>query len=158
MSKLIHHGQRLRDLWIAYLLAMLFHVELGLMPLFHGQTAQIESAVDPSRLSWVFWGMLIYFLIPLACLLLITYASTDGDQARRWRPWRRIHFWISIVYTGTNVPHLIADIVIPDSRSDQVFLMVILLLIGLLINREAWHWRRQPISPSAIRTAAPDNI
>ena len=155
MSRLIDHGLRLRQLWIAYLLAMLFHVELGLMPLFHGQSAQIESAVNPAKLALVFWGMLLYFLIPLVCLLLITYATGDADHCRRWRPWRRIHFWISIIYTVTNIPHLVADIVIPDSRADQVFLMVVLLLIGLLINREAWCWMRQPILPSAIPTPRP---
>jgi hypothetical protein len=42
------------------------------------------------------------------------------------------------------VPHLIADIVVPDSRGDQVALMVVLLGIGLLINREGWLWWRQP--------------
>ena len=61
-------------------------------------------------------------------------------RSTRWRGWRRLHFWISVVYTVTNVPHLIADMLVPDSRSDQVFLMVVLLLIGLLINREAWGW------------------
>ncbi len=152
MSLLIDHGLRLRHLWIAYLLAMLFHVELGLMPLFHGQSAQIESAVDPSRLSIVFWGMLLYFLIPLTLLLLITYAAGDDDHCRRWRPWRRIHFWISIVYTVTNFVHLFADVMIPDSRGDQVLLMAMLLMIGLLINREARCWLQQPIPPSATPT------
>jgi hypothetical protein len=32
---------------------------------------------------------------------------------------------------------------VPDSRSDQVLLMLVLLGIGLLINREAWRWWRQ---------------
>ncbi len=36
MAGAIDHGLRLRSLWIAWLLAMLFHVNLGLMPLFHG--------------------------------------------------------------------------------------------------------------------------
>ena len=152
MSLLIDHGLRLRHLWIAYLLAMLFHVQLGLMPLFHGQSAQIESAIEPSWLFLLYWGMLLYFLIPLASLLLITYATGAADHRLRWRPWRRIHFWTSIVYTVTNVVHLIADIVIPDARSDQVFLMAILLLIGLLINREAWGWMLQSIPPTGIPT------
>ena len=153
MSPLIDYGLRLRHLWIAYLLAMLFHVQLGLMPLFHGQSAQIESAIDPNRLSVVFWGMLLYFLMPLACLLLITYATGAAEHHRRWRRWRRIHFWTSIFYTVTNLVHLIADIVIPDSRSDQVFLMAILLVIGLLINREAWGWLLQPMALPATPTS-----
>jgi hypothetical protein len=40
------------------------------------------------------------------------------------------------------VAHLIADIRIPDSRSDQVILMVMLTGVGVLINREAWLWWR----------------
>jgi hypothetical protein len=52
-----------------------------------------------------------------------------------------------VVYTATNIPHLIADILVPDSRADQVALMAVLLLIGLLINREAWAWWRQPSPP-----------
>ena len=60
----------------------------------------------------------------------------------RRRPWRRLHFWISVVYTVTNIPHLIADILVPDSRGDQVLLMVVLLVIGLLINAEGWRWWR----------------
>jgi len=37
MRSTTNHAQRLITLWIAWLLAMLFHVDLGLMPLFHGQ-------------------------------------------------------------------------------------------------------------------------
>ena len=48
-----------------------------------------------------------------------------------------------MIYTITNVPHLIADILVPDSRGDQIALMVALLLIGLLINVEGWRWWRQ---------------
>ena len=142
----IDHALRLRQLWLTYLLAMLFHVDLGLMPLFHGLSPEIESHVDPARLPLVYWGMLIYFLIPLCAILLIAYAASNPAAAGRWRWWRRGHFWISVVYTVTNVPHLIADIVVPDSRGDQVALMVLLLLLGLLINVEGWRWWRQPSS------------
>jgi hypothetical protein len=47
------------------------------------------------------------------------------------------------VYTVTNIPHLIADILVPDARVDQIALMVALLVIGLLINVEGWRWWRQ---------------
>jgi len=146
MSASIDHALRLRQLWLAYLLAMLFHVELGLMPLFHGLSPEIESQVDPGRLALVFWGMLLYFLMPLLAILLITWTASNPATSGRWRWWRRTHVWLSIVYTVTNIPHLIADIVVPDSRSDQVALMVVLLVLGLLINVEAWRWWRQPSS------------
>jgi hypothetical protein len=34
----------------------------------------------------------------------------------------------------------LADIRIPDSRVDQVLLMVVLTCVGLLLNRETWLW------------------
>ena len=142
----IDHALRLRQLWLAYQLAMLFHVELGLMPLFHGLSPEIESHVNTARLSLVFWGMLIYYLHPLLALLLITWTASNPATADRWRWWRRTHFWLSVVYSVSNVPHLVADIVVPDSRGDQVALMAVLLGLGLLINVEAWRWWRQPSS------------
>jgi hypothetical protein len=84
--------------------------------------------------------MMVYFLLPLAALLLISWAASDGRGDGPWRPWRRWHFWLSVVYSVTNLFHLIADIIVPDSRGDQVLLMAILLVIGLLINRQAWLW------------------
>ncbi|MFM7267417.1 MAG: hypothetical protein ACKOZT_02355 [Cyanobium sp.] len=150
----IERTLRLQSLWIAYLLAMLFHVELGLMPLFHGISPEIASQVPAQRLGWVYGGMLLYFLVPLACLLRISWAASQPLRHGHWLGWRRLHFWISVVYTLTNVPHLIADIVIPDARGDQVALMAALLLLGLLLNREAWAWWRSD-RPEGCQTAAP---
>lgn len=140
----IDHALRLRTLWLVWLLAMLFHVDLGLMPLFHGLSPEIESTVPPARLPLLFGAMMLYFVVPLATILLITWAASDGGPPSRWRGWKRFHFWLSVLYTVTNLPHLVADILVPDSRLDQVALMVVLLLIGLLINVEAWRWWRQP--------------
>ena len=139
----IDHGLRLRSLWNAWLLAMLFHVELGLMPLFHGISVKTENQINPAQLTLLFGTMFIYFLIPLAALLLIAYASSDPQGAERWRPCRRFHLWLSVGYTATNIPHLAADILVPDSRPDQVLLMVAMVTIGLLINLESWRWWRQ---------------
>ncbi|MEB3200589.1 MAG: hypothetical protein VKK62_08700 [Synechococcaceae cyanobacterium] len=135
------HALRLRSLWVSWFLVMLFHTDLGLMPLFHGQSPEIESEVSSAQLPLLFASMMVYFLIPLAAYLLISWCASVGDpEAGTWRRWRRVHFWLSVVYTATNLPHLVADILIPDSRADQVVLMVVLTLIGLLINREAWMW------------------
>jgi hypothetical protein len=144
----IDHALRLRTLWAAYLLAMLFHVDLGLMPLFHGLSPEIGSQVQSARLGVLFWAMLLYFLIPLFCLLRIAWAASQPLRPGHWRGWRRSHWLISLVYTATNIPHLLADILVPDSRGDQVALMAVLVVIGLMINREGWAWWRQP-------TAAP---
>lgn len=142
MTISIDHALRLRSLWFCWLLSMLFHVDLGLMPLFHGLSPAIESQVPKDSLPLLFWGMLIYFLLPLLAILLIAYAASDPQHSRQWRRWRRLHFWLSILYTFTNIPHLIADILVPDSRGDQVALMLVLVILGVLINVEGWRWWR----------------
>lgn len=144
----VNHALRLLSLWIGWLLAMLFHVELGLMPLFHGLSPEIEAHVDPARLPLLFGAMLLYFALPLVAMLLIAYAASkaSGPPAARLRG---LHFGFSVVYTLTNIPHLIADIRVPDARTDQIALMALLVLIGLLINLEAWQWwqERRPSQP-----------
>ena len=130
---------RLRSLWVAWFLCLLFHTDLGLMPLFHGLSPEIESQLAPQQLPQVFWAMLLYFMIPLAAMVLNTYADTS---ATGWRRWRWFHLGLGIVYSLTNGAHMVVDILIPDSRADQVLLMAAMVLIGLLINRESWGWCR----------------
>ena len=143
MTARIRHAQRLIALWIAWLLAMLFHVDLGLMPLFHGQSPEIHGHVPDSQLPLLFGAMLGYFLLPLIAIVLIAYADSAATPATAWRPWRRVHFWFSVVYSVTNLPHLLADILVPDARLDQIVLMLALTVFGLLINVEGWRWWRQ---------------
>jgi hypothetical protein len=150
MTASLRHGLRLISLWIVWLLAMLFHVDLGLMPLFHGQSPEIHSHVPSEALPWLFGAMLGYFLLPLIAIVLIAYACTSRAPAQRWRGWRRLHFWFSVVYTITNLPHLIADIVVPDRRIDQIVLMVALVIFGVLINLEGWRWYRDTPQASAL--------
>ena len=76
MNASINHALRLITLWIAWLLAMLFHVDLGLMPLFHGQSPEIHSQVQEGALPLLFGAMLGYFLLPLIAIVLIAYAAT----------------------------------------------------------------------------------
>ena len=45
-----------------------------------------------------------------------------------------------MIYSITNVAHTVADIRIPDSRRDQVVLMLVLTLVGLLLNLDTWLW------------------
>jgi len=139
-APVIDHGIRLAALWAAWLLLMLFHVELGLMPLFHNLPVAIKTQVPEGRLPRLFAAMLIYFLLPLAALLLVVQAGTNSGSWAGSGVMRGAQFWFSVLYSFTNALHLVADCRIPDSRSDQVALMVALTAIGLLINIEAWLW------------------
>ena len=108
------------------------------MPLFHGLSPEIQSQLAPERVPLVFWAMLFYFLMPLLALLLIAYAATASGDG--WTRWRWLQFGLGVAYTLTNIAHLVVDLLIPDSRGDQVLLMAVMVWIGVLINREGWRW------------------
>jgi hypothetical protein len=82
MDSLLAQPLRLITLWIAWLLAMLFHVDLGLMPLFHGQSPEIHSHVGEKMLPVLFGAMLGYFLLPVIAIVLIAYAATAPVHSR----------------------------------------------------------------------------
>ncbi|WP_255021392.1 hypothetical protein [Cyanobium sp. L1E-Cus] len=116
---------------------MLFHVDLGLMPLFHGQSPEINSQVPLGALPLLLGAMLGYFFLPLLAIVLISFADSAIGPGIRWRLLRRLHFWLSVVYLITNTLHLLADILVPDARLDQIVLMAVMTLLGLLINIES---------------------
>ena len=148
--------RRLIGLWVSWLLALLFHVELGLMPLFHGVSPEIQTKVPHAELPVLYWAMLIFFALPVVALMLTSYAPEGPIHPGVWKHWPRIQFWFSVVYTVANGMHLISDIVVPDGTGDQVALVAGMMVIGLLINREGWCWwqecRLRFNAPSALAT------
>ena len=131
---------RVAALWVAWLLVMLFHVELGLMPLFHGCSVEMQTRVPARRLPAIFLSMLVYFLLPLFAMLLAVHAFTEPEGWSASGSWRAFQFFLATIYTVTNIGHFLADLCIPDSRFDQVILMGVLTAIGLLLNWHAWLW------------------
>ncbi len=123
-------------LWTIFLLGTLFHVQLGLMPLFHGLNVAVSQAKSLTEIMPVFWGMLIFFGLPLGAMVLAVF--TDAKKVRQG------HFWFTVVYSIFNLLHLAADLFVPPRVWPQVVLMLILFLVGLLLNRVAWLWWRHP--------------
>ncbi|MGL5884342.1 hypothetical protein [Synechococcus elongatus] len=123
------------SLWSSFLLGILFHTQLGLMPLFHGRTVVVESQQTDQILGGIFWGMLIFFAIPM---LLIAMTAE-----RRDRPYRRWHFGFTVLYSVLNFSHLLADIAVQPVVAHQIFLMGLLFAIGLKLNQVAWAWLRE---------------
>jgi hypothetical protein len=117
-------------LWTAFLLALLFHTELGLMPLFHGQS--IAYTHDTQNISWILWLMLAFFVPPLLAIILPTF--TDSKR------YRIGHFWLTVLYSVLNLAHLIADLSVTPIEWYQIALMAILMLIGILLNLVSYRW------------------
>jgi hypothetical protein len=117
-------------LWTAFLLALLFHTELGLMPLFHGQN--IAYSHDTQNIAVILWLMLAFFVPPLLAIILPTF--TDSKR------YRIGHFWLTVLYSALNLAHLIADLSVTPIEWYQIALMTLLLLIGILLNLVSYRW------------------
>jgi hypothetical protein len=125
-----NHLNQINALWTAFLLALLFHTDLGLMPLFHGQS--IAHSHDTNDISWIFWLMLAFFVPPLLAIIIPTF--TDSKR------YRTGHFWLTIIYSFLNLAHLIADLLVAPIAWYQIMLMTILLLIGIVLNLVSYRW------------------
>lgn len=120
-------------LWGVFLLGLLFHTQLALMPLFHGlpvNDAPIAKSIE--SISWILWLMLAFFVVPMLAMVGTIFV----DNAR----FRKLHYGITLIYSGLNLAHLIADLKVQPVYWYQIVLMTILLLIGLLLNLVSWQW------------------
>ena len=118
-------------LWTAFLLGMLFHTQLALMPLFHGLNVMESHTHEYLELHTIMWLMLGVFALPM---LAIIVTALNGSQT-----YRRLHFGLTIVYTVNNALHFILDVLVkvPDY---QLFLMALLFGVGLLLNLVSYRW------------------
>lgn len=132
-----HYPQKISALWTSFLLGMLFHTDLALMPLFHD--LEVEHSHAGGDINAVFGFMLIFFLLPLLAIIVPTFTNHKS--------YRNFHFGFTVVYSVFNLGHLIADFVV-GAPWYQLVLMVILLLIGLLLNIVSFQWRQTTISSS----------
>jgi hypothetical protein len=125
-----NYANQIIALWTAFLLVLLFHTDLGLMPLFHGQS--VAHSQDTSDISGILWSMVAFFVPPLLAIILPTF--TDSKR------YRAGHFWLTVIYSFLNLAHLIADLFVTPIAWYQIALMTILLLIGILLNLVSYRW------------------
>ncbi len=127
-------------LWTVFLLGLLFHTQLGLMPLFHGIDVAHAHLHDTSSasMSVILWLMLGFFLLPAIAILGAVFLNS--------LQFRRAHFTVTVVYSVMNLLHLIADLQVRPIEWYQIVLMAFLLAIGLLLNIVAFEWMRETVS------------
>ena len=125
-----NYANQIIALWTAFLFVLLFHTDLGLMPLFHGQS--VAHSHDTNDISWILWSMLAFFVPPLLAIILPTF--TDSKR------YRTGHFWLTIIYSFLNLAHLIADLLVTPIAWYQIALMAILVLIGIVLNLVSYRW------------------
>jgi hypothetical protein len=128
-----NYPNQIITLWVAFLLTLLFHTDLGLMPLFHGQS--VAHSQDTTDISWILWLMLLFFLPPLLGIILPSFTNS--------RKYRIAHFWLTVLYSFLNLSHLIADLLVTPIAWYQIALMAILCLIGFVLNIVSYRWMMQ---------------
>ena len=126
----VNYQGKIIALWNTFLLGTIFHTDLGLMPLFHGQS--VAHSHDTEEIAWIFWLMLAFFVLPM--FAMIATAFTDS------KPYRVIHFGLTVVYSVLNLLHVIFDLLVTPIIWYQITLMIILLIIGLLLNLVSFQW------------------
>jgi hypothetical protein len=132
----IKYQEKIIILWIVFLLGLLFHTQLGLMPLFHGLSVADSQARDMAEIAPILWAMLGFFVLPMVAIVATLF--TDSKR------YRTIHFGFTVLYTVSNFFHLLADLTVTPVLWYQVFLMMILAIVGLLINLVSFQWMREP--------------
>lgn len=123
-------------LWTVFLLGLLFHTQLALMPLFHGIVVAESHTHEYMNLDVIMWFMLIFFGLPMLLILGIVFWPS--------RRFRQIHFGITLIYTILNVIHFVMDVLV-GAPSYQLLLMLFLVTVGLLLNGVSYHWMRASI-------------
>ncbi len=129
-----HRGdyrQKIIALWAAFLLGMLFHTQLALMPLFHGLSVAHSHTHDYLQLTAIFWLMLGVFGMAMAAM--IATALVSGQR------YKTLHFGLTLLYTIINGCHLALDAIV-GVPSYQLCLMAYLLIIGLILNVVSYQW------------------
>ncbi len=131
----VNHTEKIITLWAVFLLGLLFHTQLGLMPLFHGISVAEFQAQHLEEITIVFWLMLAFFAVPM--LVMITMLFYDSKR------YRKTHFGITCIYSVLNLGHVIADLSVKPIAWYQIALMVILFAIGLLLNIVSFQWMKE---------------
>ncbi len=130
----IKHQEKIITLWIVFLLGLLFHTQLGLMPLFHDLSIVSSPAKDLSEISPVLWLMLAFFVVPMAAIVGTLFTDSYA--------YRKLHFSLTVFYTMLNISHLVADLFVVPIAWYQILLMAILVVLGLVINLVSFQWMR----------------
>lgn len=128
-------------LWTAFLLGMLFHTQLALMPLFHGLSVAHSHTHDYLPLNTLFG--LMFGLFGIAMAAIVTTALVNGQG------YKTLHFDLTLLYTVINGSHLIFDVWI-GVPTYPLCRMGYLLIMGLLLNVVAFQWfdsesNKQPV-------------
>jgi hypothetical protein len=126
--------EKIITLWSVFLFGTLFHTQLGLMPLFYGESVAMTGTKGVASVSDL-WLMLGFFVLPMMAIV-----GTALINSKRYKV---IHFGLTIFYSVMNLLHVVLDLLVKPIAWYQIALMVILLAIGILLNAVAFKWMQE---------------
>ncbi|MUL39245.1 hypothetical protein BWI75_23830 [Gloeocapsopsis sp. AAB1 = 1H9] len=128
----VSYQEKIIALWTIFLLGTLFHTQLGLMPLFHGQDIGFAYVHNNFNIAYILWGMLGFFVLPMYAIVVMVF-----NDSKRYRV---IHLGLTIFYTVLNFLHVVLYLEVTAVVWYQIALMIVLFFIGLLLNLVSLQW------------------
>ncbi len=133
----ISYQEKIIALWVVFLLGTLFHTQLALIPLFHGIDVAMmrhihQSTATIAEITPILWGMLLFFILPMLAIIATAFY--------KFKRWRVFHFGFTVLYSVLNFVHLVADLIVDPIAWYQIFLMLLLFLVGILLNIVSYQW------------------
>lgn len=120
-------------LWIIFLFGTVFHTQLALIPLLHGESVMPNT--QGRMPAFEAWLMLGFFTLPAIAIVVTAFNS-----ARRYR---LVHFCLTVLFTAINLIHLCLDLFVQPIPWHQITLVFLLFLNGLLLNTVSLQWLRE---------------
>jgi hypothetical protein len=138
----LNKQEKIIALWIIFLFGTIFHTQLALMPLLHGENVVMPKAQGrmPAFESWLMLG---FFILPA-----IAIAMTAFNNARRYR---LVHFCLTVFFTVVNAIHFVLDLAVQQIVWHQIVLVFFLLVNSVLLNIVSLQWLRERPKNSKLR-------
>ncbi|WP_026733201.1 hypothetical protein [Fischerella sp. PCC 9605] len=118
-------------LWAVFLFGIVFHSQLGFMPVLYGEDVAMPAYKGKMPISHP-WLMLGFFAIPMIAILGTVFLNSH--------PYRVIHFGVTVFYTLMNFLHAAMDMTVRPIEWYQIALMVLVLINGIFLNIVAYQW------------------
>lgn len=127
----LNKQEKIIALWIVFLFGTVFHTQLALMPLLHGENVVMPNTQGrmPAFESWLMLG---FFVLPAIAIVMTAF-----NNSRRYR---LIHFCLTIVFTVVNFIHFGFDLTVQPLAWHQISLIFLILVNSLLLNIISLQW------------------
>jgi uncharacterized protein len=135
----LNSQQKIIALWALFLFGIVFHVQLGVMPIFYGQSVTMSNShgIAPQQDLWLMLG---FYLLPMLAML--------GTLLTESRLFRVAHFGLTLFYSVINVLHVGFDLTVSPIEWYQILLVSVVFISGIFLNFAALDWVKESYKAS----------